>query len=171
MRNYLRAIFAATIVIAAITAVPGPASAHSSYDSLLAKVKRATAKYHSIDKALKDGYLPTDICVAIPGGGMGYHYVNPELFDHKIEAFHPEAILYIPTPGGRKLAGIEYVQTDADQDLNTADDRPTLFGVPFAGPMEGHEPGMPIHYDLHAWLFKHNPDGLFAEYNPRVTCP
>jgi hypothetical protein len=37
--------------------------------------------------------------------------------------------------------------------------------------MEGHEPGMPVHYDLHAWIFKHNPAGVFAQYNPRVTCP
>jgi hypothetical protein len=30
---------------------------------------------------------------------------------------------------------------------------------------------MPKHYDLHVWLYKRNPAGLFAAYNPRVQCP
>ena len=60
---------------------------------------------------------------------------------------------------------------DADQDLDTNDDQPSLFEMPFDGPMLGHEPGMPKHYDLHVWLYKHNPAGIFAAYNPRVECP
>jgi hypothetical protein len=51
--------------------------------------------------------------------------------------------------------------------------RPTLFGQPFDGPMEGHEPLLPAdlhHYDLHVWLFKSNPAGLFAATNPDVKC-
>jgi hypothetical protein len=27
------------------------------------------------------------------------------------------------------------------------------------------------HYDLHVWLWKHNPAGLFAPTNPNVKCP
>lgn len=42
---------------------------------------------------------------------------------------------------------------------------------PFDGPTLGHEPGMPIHHDLHAWVWKHNPAGTFAQFNPRVSCP
>jgi len=37
--------------------------------------------------------------------------------------------------------------------------------------MFGHEPGMPFHYDLHVWLYRHNPAGLSAMWNPRVDCP
>ena len=51
--------------------------------------------------------------------------------------------------------------------------RPTLFGQAFMGPMEGHEPLIPkeyVHYDLHAWIFKDNPLGMFAPTNPNVTC-
>jgi hypothetical protein len=29
---------------------------------------------------------------------------------------------------------------------------------------------MPIHYDLHVWLWKHNPSGLFAPFNPEASC-
>jgi hypothetical protein len=39
--------------------------------------------------------------------------------------------------------------------------------------MEGHEPLQPMslaHYDLHVWLFKDNPEGLFAPTNPAVKC-
>ncbi|WP_405817335.1 hypothetical protein OG241_22700 [Streptomyces sp. NBC_01390] len=71
----------------------------------------------------------------------------------------------------RRLVGAEWIVVDKDQNLATADDRPSLFGVPFDGPMLGHEPGMPIHYDLHVWLWKKNPSGMFARWNPTVTCP
>ena len=36
--------------------------------------------------------------------------------------------------------------------------------------MTGHSPGMPVHYDLHVWLFDSNPDGVFAPWNPSVSC-
>jgi hypothetical protein len=51
--------------------------------------------------------------------------------------------------------------------------RPVLFGQEFQGPMEGHEPVLPkafTHYDLHVWLFKENPLGMFATTNPDVNC-
>jgi hypothetical protein len=51
--------------------------------------------------------------------------------------------------------------------------QPELFGHPFEGPMEGHYPLLPLkfhHYDLHVWLFKDNPAGLFSHSNPDVSC-
>ena len=33
--------------------------------------------------------------------------------------------------------------------------------------MLGHEPGMPIHYDLHVWIWQHNPVGMLDMFNPR----
>lgn len=49
---------------------------------------------------------------------------------------------------------------------------PVLFGRTFDGPMAGHGPGMPWHYDLHVWIWAHNPSGTFAQFNPapNVTC-
>lgn len=55
--------------------------------------------------------------------------------------------------------------------MATADDRPSLFGCEFQGPMGPHENGMAIHYDMHIWFYKPNPNGLFEPWNPRVTCP
>jgi hypothetical protein len=49
----------------------------------------------------------------------------------------------------------------------------SLLGQPFQGPMEGHEPLIPQgfhHYDLHAWLFKDNPLGMFNPTNLDVSC-
>jgi hypothetical protein len=29
---------------------------------------------------------------------------------------------------------------------------------------------MPVHYDLHVWLYADNPSGLFAPFNPSLSC-
>jgi hypothetical protein len=138
------------------------------------QIRTATRAFRSVDKALAAGYVPTDACVALPGaGGMGYHYVNPaNIADGVIDPAAPEMLVYHRDRSGRmRLGAVEYFAVDADQDLATDDDRPTLMGIPFDGPMPGHEPGMPVHYDLHAWVFTHNSTGDLAPWNPSVTCP
>jgi len=175
----MRRILLLVLTVAAMTALAGvalaaPGDTDSDVNEGLAQVRQATAKYHKVSNALADGYQPTEHCVAVPGvGGMGYHYVNPTLVgDPSVDPSKPEVLLYAPkNNGGLKLVGVEYFVVDADQDLSTDADRPYLFGVvPFNGPMEGHEPGMPIHYDLHAWIWKGNPDGVFEDFNPKVRC-
>lgn len=139
----------------------------------LAPVRRATAAYHDPAAALADGFVPTDACAAHPElGGMGLHYVNPErLADPAVVATEPEILLYAPTAdGGVELVGVEWFSVDPDQDETTDDGRPSVLGVPFDGPMAGHEPGMPVHFDLHAWIWMHNPAGLFAAWNPDLSC-
>jgi hypothetical protein len=103
---------------------------------------------------------------------MGFHYANERLTaDPAVRPSEPEALLYESRRGKLRLVAVEYIRIDADQNLETDEDRPWLFGRPFDGPMLGHEPGMPIHYDLHAWIWKRNPAGTFAQWNPRVSCP
>ena len=34
----------------------------------------------------------------------------------------------------------------------------------------GNRYGLPGVYELHAWLWQHNPAGMFEDFNPRVTC-
>ncbi|MCP3422813.1 hypothetical protein [Nocardioides pinisoli] len=135
----------------------------------LMQLKGRLARYRSPAAAVADGYLPSTECAASPGGGMGYHYVNPSLMG-PIDPERPPILVYVPSAGGLTLGAVEWFAPDGDQDVTTSDDRPDLLGVPFDGPMPGHEPGMPVHYDLHAWLFKHNPDGLLAAFNPTVHC-
>ena len=136
----------------------------------LAALRAATAKYHDVQVALADGYLPAQECAESPAGAMGYHYVKPSLFG-STDLSRPTALLYVPSPSGRlRLAGAEYLSVDADQDLSTDADRPSMFGRGFDGPMPGHEPGMPVHYDLHVWVWAHNPAGTFAAWNPALSC-
>lgn len=137
-------------------------------------IKEATRQFRDVDSAIAAGYIPSDQCAELPGvGGMGFHYVNPALAsDAEIDPTMPEILVYVPSKSGRlELAAVEYFRADADQNLGTSDDRPTLMGHPFEGPMPGHEPGMPAHYDLHAWVFEHNPLGELAAWNSRVRCP
>jgi hypothetical protein len=151
----------------------GPQQAHAVQSQTLARVRAATARYHDVDAAVADGYVPVSPCVEAPGlGAMGVHYLNHELLvDGVLDPVRPELLLYLPDGEGReRLVGVEYLQVDDDQDLATDQDRPSLFGVPFDGPMEGHGPGEPVHYDLHVWLWSHNPAGMFAMWNPALSC-
>ena len=139
----------------------------------LDSAKSATKRYRDVNVALRDGYLASSHCEELAGvGAMGFHYYNPELGSNpQIDPLHPEFLLYTPTAsGGRRLVGIEYMRADGDQDRSTDSDRPRFFGHKFNGPMFGHFPGQPIHYDLHVWLFLENPDGVFARYNPNAHC-
>jgi hypothetical protein len=122
----------------------------------------------------RDGYtLAGEPCVAEPGlGAMGFHAINPALMaDDAIDPLRPEILLYAPKENGEfELIGIEYWKADADGDLATADDLPSVLGQRLDGPMPGHNPMMPVHYDLHVWLWAANPSGLFAPFNPAISC-
>lgn len=138
----------------------------------LQAVRSAVARYHSVDQAEADGYFAASPCESSPAGTMGIHYINPALFGPGNDPLQPEILLYTPrADGSLELVGVEYFAVDADQDLATAGDRPSIFGHPFDGPMLGHAPGMPIHYDLHVWVAERNPAGVFAKWNPAIACP
>ena len=172
----------AIAVLGALAARPAPAPAHPGHEHAsprdrsddLRRARAATRKFRDVRVARAAGYAATGECAEDPKyGGMGIHYANPDLVaDGRLDITKPEILVYQPMPSGRlRLGAIEYFQADADQDLATDDDRPDLFGLPFDGPMLGHEPGMPVHYDMHVWLYRHNPAGRFAMWNPRVHCP
>ncbi len=155
-----------------LAAAPVNASASSpGVSQNLAGVRAATAKYHDPAAAKADGYLPSHECAESPDGVMGYHWVNPAYLARPIDLTRPQVLIYQPRRnGGLRLVAVEYLAWDPDQDLATDDDRPTLFDRGFDGPMLGHGAGMPIHYDLHVWVWQHNPDGMFATWNPGGSC-
>lgn len=174
----------ATAVAALVTGSAGPAAAQDDPGSATAEVhsrdgagaalatlRRELRPYEDVRVALADGFVPVSECTESPAGGMGVHFLNPARAMAPLDATKPALLLYLPTSdGGYRLLGAEWFQADADQDLSTDDDRPSLWGQPFDGPMLGHEPGMPIHYDLHVWLYQANPAGVFAPWNPAVKC-
>lgn len=163
----LMAIVAAAVLVGPALSGDGPLSPE------LQEVRAAVARYHSFEQAEKDGYtVAGEPCVVLPGGTMGIHAVNPAFVrDGVIDPLRPDILLYVPKgDGGLKLVGVEYFKADADQSLATDGDRPSLFGRGFDGPMPGHNPTMPIHYDLHVWVAELNPSGVFALGNPALSC-
>ncbi len=163
----LMVIVAAAVLVAPALSGDGPLSPE------LREVRSAVARYHSFKQAEADGYtVAGEPCVASPDGAMGIHAINPALLaDDAIDPLQPEILLYVPTENGKlELVGVEYFKVDADQNRGTAGDRPSLFGRAFEGPMPGHNPTMPIHYDLHVWVAEANPSGVFALGNPALSC-
>lgn len=155
-----------------------PMSAQSSSPEL-DRVRAALDKYRDPVVALQDGYLSTFVCVEYPAsadahgghqaGGMGVHLLNPGLIGPKLDSLRPQVIIYEPVGDSLKLAAVEWFVP-----LQAAPEQPELFGRKFDGPMEGHAPIMPTslhHWDLHVWLWKRNPAGMFHATNPALKCP
>src|SRR5678816_2248887 len=146
----------------------------------LQKVREALDKYQDPVVAVHDGYFSTLGCieypkpgaagqVPYPAGGMGIHFFNVALMG-KLNPLTPQVLVYQPVGGKLRLVAAEYFVPLSSE----VKERPQLFGRPFDGPMMGHHPLMPHelnHYDLHVWLWKKNPAGLFASTNPDVKCP
>ena len=179
---FSRIVAITSLAATALVATAAPVLAHGDHEhdesqsaleltsAQRKQIRNATRSFRNVDNALAAGFVPTDTCTALPGvGGMGYHYVNPtNIADGVIDPAKPEILVYHRGPSGRlRLGAVEYFAVDGDQDLSTDADRPSLMGIPFDGPMPGHEPSMPVHYDLHAWVFTHNSAGDLAPWNPR----
>jgi len=162
---------AALVTVAATAALAGDGALPGE----LREVRAAVARYHSAEQAERAGYVfdAGEPCVSAPPGTMGIHVVNPALMaDPAVHALQPEILLYVPHDNGKlELVGVEYFRRAADQTPPIdASDKPSLFGVPFDGPMPEHAPGMGWHYDLHVWVAEKNPSGVFAMFNPTITC-
>ncbi len=141
----------------------------------LAAVRNLTAPFHNFDKAAEAGWFAQlSPCVEHPEfGGMGYHYGNPAyLGNGYIDALKPEALLYEPMKNGKlRLVAVEYILPFAPPAEEGGDpiegDQPSLFGEAFQNSPHVGEFGA---WTLHVWLWRNNPEGMFAEWNPNVSC-
>jgi len=172
-RRFQRILVALLAIVALLGAVP-TVSAHRSGASLW-DAARSTAKYLRLDRALDDGYGVFYICTDnnTPGvGAMGQHYVNSALVgDPALDPLHPEVLVYEPMPNGHsRLVALEYVVLQADWHAAFGNTTPTLFGQELEAIPAGNRYGLPPFYELHVWLWRYNPSGLFADWNPRVSC-
>ena len=173
----MRRLFAVAVLVAAITTLVST-NAYGSAHGNLSKIRHVTAKYQNVAVAESAGYaLLVDkdgiACIDMPGmGAMGVHYVKGDLVgDGKINALRPEAVVYEPVGHGRlRLVAVEYVVFKADWDAHHRT-KPRLFGQKFDTTLSPNRYGLPAFYSLHAWIFKANPAGTFAMWNPRVHCP
>ena len=137
---------------------PVAAAGSAELQRALAELRRASAKYHDVEAAKADGYT----LLGCEGEGVGVIYVNGPLIDATIDPSAPEALVYTQSPSGRlRLAGVELVVPTAASPVPNA---PTFFGHAFQ-----LEDELDV-WGLHVWLWVDNPDGMFEELNPRVSC-
>ena len=165
----------------------------------LAEMRAATAKYLDINVALAQGYIrdPANMCetadmMGKPAelGGMGIHYVRPDLLgitappNPRVEGSgthtdfsNPAVLIYEPqADGSLELVAIENLVFEKAWAAAGHTEPPSFHGKtwdtmrddPATALDEAH--GFAPHHDRHVWLYRENPNGIFAPFNPRVSC-
>ena len=140
-------------------------------DTLVDAVRQATKPFKNVDAAKSAGYGLFHGCVSGPQeGAMGIHYVHGDLVgDGEIDASHPEALIYEIRDGRLQLVGVEYVVIAEAWDANH-EMPPTLMGQVFHYVSAPNRYKIPAFYELHVWAWKDNPNGMFTDWNPKVSC-
>jgi hypothetical protein len=147
----------------------------------LARVRAATARFHRVAAAKEAGYelgwvngagnRIVGACVKHPtnASAMGFHYFNADLMrDHRVDPLRPEVLVYAPDADGRlHLAAVEWVVLSAQSNPAGVSTAPSVLGMPMH--IIAPPPG-PAFYLTHAWIWQTNPDGMFADWNPEVSC-
>jgi hypothetical protein len=183
---------------ALVFAVPLPATVETS-DPTLEEVKAATARFQDVNVALAEGYVrdPMNICdtaemMGRPAslGAMGIHFFRPDLLginsppNPRVDGngthtdfLKPGILIYEPQANGSlKLVAVENLVFQKSWHAAGNAKPPSFHGVqydtmqddPATSIDEAHtfEP----HYDRHVWLYRQNPNGIFAQFNPNVSC-
>ncbi|MGZ8286916.1 MAG: hypothetical protein ACXW27_16695 [Allosphingosinicella sp.] len=183
-----------TIIAAALAAAaPGPG------EPTLDEVRAATARFRNVEVALAEGYVrdPTDMCDVAPMmgrpaalGGMGIHFFRPDLLgiaappnprvngsSTHTDFRRPSILIYEPSAdGGLELVAVENLVFKKAWHEAGNKGLPTFHGVEYDDMAddprtkidEAH--GFEPHYDRHVWLYRPNANGMFAQFNPTVTC-
>ena len=187
MSKFIRALAFSSALIAATASADVP---RTQPDQSLQQLARELEPYKSVAYARSHGYVQGSGCEAHPTlGTMGHHYVNPRLLgltapvNGRVNGTGtytgvepPAVLLYLPDgQGGLKLVGIELLVFA--QAWDASNKRPPSYrgreynymaDNPATPQDEAH--GFMPHYDLHIWLFQHNPSGLYAQWNPSISC-
>jgi hypothetical protein len=124
-------------------------------------LRGVTVGYSDFSRAQAAGYSTRlTECMSDPSGGMGFHYGNTAFIDGEARLLEPEVLMYEPQrDGSLMLVGVEYIVP-----LSAAATPPTLFGHTF------HRNEAFQLWALHVWLYRDNPSGMFADWNPNVSC-
>ena len=185
--------FVAGSIGCTVQASPGPG------EPTLAEVRKLTERFRDIDTALAEGYVrdPFDLCdtaemMGRPAaqGAMGVHYFRPDLLGVTeppsprvngngihTDFRKPSILIYEPqADGSLELVAVENLVFIKAWEAAGNKEPPTYQGKSFdrmaddpaTAVDEAHmfEP----HYDLHVWLYRDNPRGTFAQFNPNVSC-
>jgi len=164
-----------TLAIVAAVAMPS-ATAAAEGASDLAEVRAATARYHRVEVAEEAGHqlgyiapFLLDHCIAHPtDGAMGYHYFDHDgIHDITLDPLRPEGLVYEPGPDGQlNLVAVEWIVPVSAWEAAGNTEPPSVLGQE----MHVLNPALGW-YILHAWVWKHNPSGMYQDWNPEVVCP
>lgn len=156
LRNFLILIMVAS---GGIASAAGHGGFSSDLLAELAEARTATAKYHDIDQAEADGYVSLDFCEP----HEGCHWVKFSLLDCSFDVTQPEILVYSPDLAGPRLhlVSVEYVQP-----RSCSPTQPEGFTGSDDVWREDEE-GFDL-WEVSAWIWLRNPDGMFAQHNPRV---
>lgn len=195
----MRATIGVAALAAAIELTASSLPAAAQNEPSLAEVKELTAKYQDVNRALADGYVrdPMNLCDTAPMmgrpaelGAMGIHFFRPDLLGISappnprvdgngthVDFRKPSILIYEPqADGSLQLVAVENLVFAKAWHAAGNARPPSFHGVeydsmkddPTTEVDEAHmfEP----HYDRHVWLYRENPNGIFAQFNPRVSC-
>jgi hypothetical protein len=172
---------------------PGPG------EPTLAEVRMATVRFRDVKVALAEGYVrdPFDLCetatmMGRPAalGAMGVHYFHPDLLgitappSPRVDGVgthtdfrQPGILIYEPQEDGSlELVAVENLVFSKSWRATGQSVPPTFHGVPYDTMVddpttETDEAHMfAPHFDRHVWIYRDNPNGVFAPFNPAVTC-
>ena len=191
--------FAAFLLGGGASAADGASRGPQAGEPTLRAVRAATARFQDVNVALAEGYIqdPTNTCdtAAMMGarpelGAMGVHYFRPDLLgitappNPRVSGSgvhtdfnRPAILIYEPqADGSMQLVAVENLVFQKSWHATGAEERPSFHGVSYDRMQD--DPATPLdeahmfepHYDLHVWLYRDNPNGLFAQYNPNVSC-
>lgn len=189
-RSVIKLSYVVPAILLALSTVPAVAQAQAKQAGApmaavklspdLVAARAGLEKYQNPLVAVRDGFFSTVACidfpkgavdgpVTYPPGAMGVHLLNTANIGPKLDPAKPQVLIYEPVAGKLKLVAAEWFMP-----VQVAGDKaPEIFGQKLVGPMAGHEPIMPAelrHYDLHVWLWKDNPKGVFTSTNAAVKC-
>ena len=188
-----------TAVLAAVVSICAPTARAADGEPSLEEVRALTAKYRDVKVAIAEGYIapPGDMCETAPMmgmaaelGGMGIHYFRPDLLgitappNPRVDGngthtdFRKPAILiYEPlADGSLELVAVENLVFRKAWHAAGNTRPPTFHGVSYDAMQD--DPATMIdeahmfepHYDRHVWVHRENRNGVFAQFNPTVTC-
>jgi hypothetical protein len=132
----------------------------AEWEAEVIQLTAATAKYADINTALDEGFI--DVSGFVPN--MGHHYLFPPRVDNAFELDKPEILLYAPNSNGNmEFVAVEYVVPIIDLD------NPGFPPEGFTGDVDAWEINAGLsQWQLHVWIAKENPDGIFSPHNPDV---
>jgi hypothetical protein len=135
----------------------------------LQQLRDVLAAYEDVDAALADGFERFGDCMVGPQGGQGIHFTNGErIGDPGLDALRPEVLMYEPRPDGSlRLIGAEFLVFQEAWHADGTKPSPALLGREFS--LNTTLLDAPF-YALHVWVWQYNPLGIFANWNPLVTC-